>query len=239
MTADSGTLAGMMSGLARPARLLGVALLSLGLPLVPACADKGGTTGASGSTGDASTGDGGTTTTGATSEPASTGGIATVTSDTHDTSTTQEPACGPNTCGPCPVECTPQDACVDGEWQCECTGCAVTTGGESSGGESTGGGGIVCGGDSPQFPEFDRTCAQDGDCTVVFHQTDCCGTVVAWGLNADAGKPFSEAESECAMMYGICECAPMPTVTDDGKSTEDTTQVTVTCVESMCTSTVP
>jgi len=228
----------MTSGLARAGSFLGVALLSFGLQLLPACGDKGGTSETNASTGEASTGGtaGGTTSTGTTSEAATTGGLATVTSDTN---TTQGPECGPNTCGPCPADCTAQDTCVDGEWQCECSECAVTTGAESSTGEESTGGGIVCGGDDPQFPEFDRTCAVEADCTVVFHQTDCCGTVVAWGLSGEAGKPFSEAEQECAMMYGICDCAPMPTVTDDGKSTEDSTQITVGCVDGLCTSTLP
>ena len=230
----------MKPGLVRPA--LGALLLAL--PLLPGCGEKvgtsdttGDTTDTTGETSGASTGGGGgTTTTGATSEAVTTGGIATVTSETHETHatrTTQPPECGDSGCGACPEGCTAQDECVEGEWQCNCD-CAATTGAES-----TGGGGIVCGGEDPQFPEFDRTCMLDRDCTVVFHQTDCCGTLVAWGLNGAAGKPFNEAEAECAAQYPACDCVPMPTTADDGKSTEDPTQIMVTCMGSVCSSFVP
>jgi len=226
----------MKPGLVRP--VLGALLL--GLPLLPGCGEKVGTSDTSGETGetsDTSTGGvGGTTTTGVTSEVGTTGGIATVTSATHETHTTQPPECSDSGCGACPEGCTAQDECVDGEWQCSCD-CA-TTSRASTGSEITGGG-IVCGGEDPQLPELDRTCMLDRDCTVVFHQTDCCGTLVAWGLNGAAGKPFNEAEAECAAQYPACDCAPMPTAADDGKSTEDSTQIMVACMDSVCSSFVP
>ena len=234
--ADPGYTRAMKPCLVRPA--LGALLLAL--PLLTGCGEKVGTgeTGETGTTTEASTGGGGgTTTTGATSEAVTTGGIATVTSETHATHTTQPPGCNDIGCGACPEGCTAQDECVEGEWQCICD-CPATTG-ASTGAESTGGGGIMCGGEDPQFPEFDRTCMLDRDCTVVFHQTDCCGTLVAWGLSGAAGKPFNEAEAECVAQYPACDCAPMPTAADDGKSTEDPTQIMVTCMGNMCSSFVP
>ena len=121
-------------------------------------------------------------------------------------------------------------------------GVLPTTGASSSGtastggttGESTGGGGIVCGGDMPVFPEFDRTCMGDGDCSLVFHQVDCCGSLVAWGLSNDAAKLFAEAEAECEAMYPACECATQPTLLDDGSSTENNDKIAVTCQAGSC-----
>ncbi len=218
--------------------LVGVLLLGL----LPGCGEKGNTTDMSASTGEASTGGvGGTTTTGVTSEPGTTGGLATVTSETN---TTQAPDCGDSGCGACQEGCTANDQCVDGEWQCSCicdesTG-PGSTGSEGTGSESTGDpNAIVCGGEDPQFPEFDRTCTVVRDCTVVFHQTDCCGSLVAWGLNGAAGKLFNEAESQCVAQYGECDCAPMPTLAEDGKSTEDSTQIMVACTDGLCSSFLP
>lgn len=235
---DPGYTRAMQPGLVRPT-LLSVLLIGL-IGLSPGCGEKGGTTDTAGETGEASTGGvGGTTTTGASSEPTTTGGVATVTSETHETHTTQAPECGDSGCGACQEGCVANDQCVDGEWQCGCD-CDESTGAGSTGSESTGDpNAIMCGGEDPQFPEFDRTCAVVRDCTVVFHQIDCCGTLVAWGLSGAAGKPFNEAETECVAQYPACDCAPMPTTADDGKSTEDPTQIMVGCIDGMCSSFVP
>ncbi|HEY0139034.1 MAG TPA: hypothetical protein VGB85_33335 [Nannocystis sp.] len=214
-----------------PVRPVLVRLSLLGALALVACTEKGGTTESGASTGESSSGSTSTATTGS-SDPGTTGGIATVTSETN---TTQDPECGPNTCGPCPEDCTAQDACVGGEWQCECA-CASTGASDSS---STGTPAMGCAADPPQFPEFDRSCADDSECTIVFHQVDCCGTLVAWGLSSAVGKMFGEAETQCKMEYGECECAAQPTTADDGKTAEDTTTIVVACVDGVCSSSVP
>jgi hypothetical protein len=109
----------------------------------------------------------------------------------------------------------------------------------STGSSSTGAPGTGCAADPPQFPEFDRTCADDSECTIVFHQVDCCGTLVAWGLSSAVGKMFAEVEMQCVMEYEPCECPVQPTTADDGKTTDDPSTVVVACVDGMCRSSVP
>ena len=127
------------------------------------------------------------------------------------------------------------------------TGTGVTTGGsmDTSSGETgsssgtTGEPAIMCGGEDPFFPSFDRSCTMPSDCTIVFHQIDCCGSLLAWGLNGEAGKPFGEAEGECQAQYPACRCAPMPTIADDGKTVDDPNLLEVDCMEGMCQTVVP
>lgn len=190
---------------------------------------------------------------GSSSSGASTGASTGSDASTGPVVTTGSGACSELGCGECDGGCVPEPVCVDGEVVCDCancnesmsepgTGTASTTGASSSGtastggttGESTGGGGIVCGGDMPVFPEFDRTCMGDGDCSLVFHQVDCCGSLVAWGLSNDAAKLFAEAEAECEAMYPACECATQPTLLDDGSSTENNDKIAVTCQAGSC-----
>ena len=220
-----------------PVRPILVSLILLGAHAMVACAEKGGTTESDGSTGESSSGSTSTASTASTasSDPGTTGGVATVTSETNPT---QDTECGSNTCSPCSDSCTAKDTCVDGEWKCECVECEVTTDGTTDS-SSTGSGAQGCAADPPQFPEFDRSCADDSECTIVFHQVDCCGTLVAWGLSSAVGKMFGEAETQCQMEYGQCECAAMPTTADDGKVAEDPALIVVACVDSMCGSSVP
>ncbi len=210
----------------KPARaVLACTLLSA---LLAACADKGGMTTTGGESG-TSTGPGSTST--STGEDP-TESIATVTGAEASGTTA---GCGPNTCGPCPEQCTAQDECVDGTWVCECLECGAT--GSSTG--DTGGAEIQCTAEPQVFPSFDRTCAASEDCSVVFHQVDCCGTQVAWGLSADVAKAFAEAEAECVMQFPPCDCAPMPTVTDDGQMVADVAAIMVECQDEMCRSFLP
>lgn len=114
-----------------------------------------------------------------------------------------------------------------------------TSSGETASSGTTGEPAIMCGGDDPFFPEFDRSCTVVDDCTFVFHQIDCCGSLLAWGLNGEAGKLFGEAEAECMAQYPACRCAPMPTIADDGKTVDDPSLLEVTCMEGECRTFVP
>ena len=98
---------------------------------------------------------------------------------------------------------------------------------------------IACGGDDPYFPEFDRICGEMADCVLVFHQLDCCGSLAALGIDADAAELFAEAEAECVTQYPQCDCAPQPTVADDGSNTPDNGLIAVTCLNGLCLSFVP
>lgn len=117
-----------------------------------------------------------------------------------------------------------------------------TTGGEQTGGEqtgstgngsgppemTTGGGEIMCALD--QFPKFDKQCAVPEDCAAVLHQVDCCGSLVALGFNKGELPEFEAAEAFCAI-EPICDCAPQPTVSEDGEAGE---QFVPACVEGVC-----
>jgi hypothetical protein len=214
--------------------------LSLVLLLAACPADKGNTTGES-------TAD----TTGTTvANTGTVGGDTTVT----EASATQDPGCAPIACDECLPGCTAKMVCIGSQASCECT-CEENTGGgsvaestsaqESSGTTGTTGSGttgepaIACGGDMPFFPEFDRSCAAPADCALGFHQLDCCGSLAALGINADAAKLFAEAEAECMMQYPQCDCATKPTVADDGNSSPDNNVIAVDCVAGQCRSFVP
>lgn len=192
------------------------------------------------SSGDA--GSGGEASTGGASTSTSTSGQSTATgSSTGEPLTTGVSECVCN--NDCGNGCTPDPVCDNGAVICDCGNCnesmseSATSGpATSSTGATTSdttGSGVVCG-DMPVFPEFDRSCVEDSDCTLVLHQVDCCGSLVAWGLANDAAKSFAEAEAICQAMYPACDCAPMPTVADDGSSTEDVGTLVVTCKGGSC-----
>lgn len=84
------------------------------------------------------------------------------------------------------------------------------------------------------FPSFDRGCARAEDCSVGFHQTDCCGTVRALGLAERVRAAFSELEVRCRAEYPDCMCAAGPTTADDG-STAASDMPAVACLAGTCT----
>lgn len=117
-----------------------------------------------------------------------------------------------------------------------------TDGGQSGGSQSTGGG--TTGGplqceDPLQFPGVGKECAVDGDCAVVFHQTDCCGSQSAIGVDADTVDAFNKTEAMCAATWPGCGCAPQPTIAEDGESAQDPAQIVAQCVDNLCQSAVP
>jgi hypothetical protein len=173
--------------------------------------------------------------------------------------------CAPIPCDECGPGCTAQMVCIGSLASCECD-CEDVTGGATAaettstqssstttttttttttgatgttGSDTTGAPAIVCGGDMPFFPEFDRTCAEPADCALGFHQVDCCGSLAALGISADAAKLFAEAEAECVMQYPQCDCLSKPTVADDGNSSPDNNAIQVGCIAGQCRSFVP
>jgi hypothetical protein len=120
-----------------------------------------------------------------------------------------------------------------------------STGGGGTGGNggstgSTGSGAVECSGAHPDmFPTFDKTCSADADCFIAFHQTDCCGTRAALGLNSSQKAAFDAAEKTCEMQYPGCGCAQGPTTTEDGKSSVDETMIQVKCNAGMCATLLP
>ena len=98
---------------------------------------------------------------------------------------------------------------------------------------------IMCGGEDPYFPPFDRSCVSDRDCSIVFHQIDCCDSLLAWGINGAAGKAFAEAEAECVAQYPDCDCPTQPPIADDGKTVDDLNLIEVACMDGECKTLVP
>lgn len=105
-------------------------------------------------------------------------------------------------------------------------------------GDSDGGAAISCTGPGGStFPTFDRACAGEGDCVVVEHQTNCCGTLRALGIRADQQAAFDAAEASCRAMYPGCGCASMATQADDDTIDDGSTPARVLCAAGQCTST--
>lgn len=204
-----------------------------------------------GNTGGESTTDVTGTTAPSTSTTAGNDTVVTESSATQDTG-----GCAPIPCDECGPGCTAQLVCIGSQASCECDCEEVTGGGSVAGSTSaqessstgatgttgtgtTGAPAIVCGGDMPFFPEFDRSCAESADCALGFHQLDCCGSLAALGISAEAAKLFAEAEAECMLQYPQCDCATKPTVADDGNSSPDNNAIQVSCVDGQCRSFVP
>lgn len=97
---------------------------------------------------------------------------------------------------------------------------------------------VSCVGADRWFPTFDRTCVQAADCVLVLHQADCCGTTLALGIGAGQQAAFDAAEAQCRAQYPLCDCAPAPTVADDGLTATDPASLGVACRAGRCTSIV-
>ena len=95
---------------------------------------------------------------------------------------------------------------------------------------------VMCFGDLPTFPAFERQCQSDADCTFVLHTVDCCGSERAYGIEKDEVDAFDEAEAICDMQYPRCDCLPMPTIADDGNATTDPQQLASKCNFGYCES---
>jgi hypothetical protein len=86
------------------------------------------------------------------------------------------------------------------------------------------------------FPSFDASCNAQSDCFMAMHTTDCCGSLVAVGFNVSAKAQFDSAESSCG--GPMCQCAPRPTLAQDGR-TNDTDNIAVQCSNHSCFTWVP
>lgn len=88
------------------------------------------------------------------------------------------------------------------------------------------------------FPSFSKCCSGDDECVVAFHQISCCGTHVAWGINAKDKAAFDAAEAMCEMAYPGCGCPTGPTMAEDGKFSKDfggSGDIGVGCMSGACT----
>jgi hypothetical protein len=114
------------------------------------------------------------------------------------------------------------------------------TGTGSSAGTATGSGGEVqCSTEPIVFPEFDKSCGNEADCALVFHTINCCGTDVAWGINADEVPAFEAAEAICDSQYPGCGCPAQATEAEDGNTSWDPNDFAVQCDGDTCMSYIP
>lgn len=97
---------------------------------------------------------------------------------------------------------------------------------------------LMCG-DPTMFPGVSKTCMVDADCAIGLHQTDCCGTMSAVGIDADTVDAFNQQEAACAALWPECGCAAGPTATEDGETVPEGGQVEVACVEGLCQTQAP
>jgi len=97
---------------------------------------------------------------------------------------------------------------------------------------------VMCQGGPGDFPDFPDACESDNDCAIGNHAVDCCGSLHAIGIDADAEQAFIEAELLCQSQYPLCDCAPKATVADDGATLDDGEQVVVACNDNRCETTI-
>ena len=93
---------------------------------------------------------------------------------------------------------------------------------------------VQCGAAVEAFPEIPEACLTNDDCALVFHQINCCGTEVAWGIRRDALATFSAAERACRSQMYHCGCATFPTEADDGNTGWGEDAFGVRCQEGRC-----
>ena len=109
------------------------------------------------------------------------------------------------------------------------------TSGESSGQGSTGGvGEVMCTADPKVFPSFDKQCVTVDDCAIALHQTDCCGSQAALGLNKAEVPAFDAAEAICDSQYPACDCAPLGIVAEDGAIVQSPVALDLACTDGLC-----
>lgn len=224
------------------------------LVLTAACGPEKGAT-----AGDESTTASSTTTPSSTTAPTTTDPTTSASSTTVATS---EPEV---TTGKIPCEQTPEDClcapgcgvnnCIDGFWDCECVSCTATDPETDSLGESsttvdtsstgpdtttTGGLEIDCLADPQVFPPFHKApCVTTDECAIGFHQIDCCGSRESWGIAAADADEFTAAETTCDQQFPRCDCAPQPTIADDGQVSENDQDFAVACLASTCLTFIP
>jgi hypothetical protein len=84
------------------------------------------------------------------------------------------------------------------------------------------------------FPMFDKTCTSASDCVIGVHQTDCCGSTQAIGMNEAEQARFTADETTCVAQYAMCGCPAYFTVAEDGQRATDGKTIVVECQSSQC-----
>jgi hypothetical protein len=91
------------------------------------------------------------------------------------------------------------------------------------------------GGPDAATQTYRRDCTTASDCAIGVHLNNCCGQQIALGVRASE-KPRFDDGGGCGGEPALCECAPGPTLTDDGETTSYNDPVAVTCTMENCNS---
>ena len=83
------------------------------------------------------------------------------------------------------------------------------------------------------FPGFVKDCTLPAGCVVKLHQIDCCGTMMAIGINHSESARFDATELEWETACPKCKCLPGPTLAEDG-NTGVSANVKVSCESQTC-----
>lgn len=84
--------------------------------------------------------------------------------------------------------------------------------------------------------EWQNACVDDADCALGFHQVNCCGSLVAWGVSASEAPAFEAAEAACQASYPLCGCMGQPTLAQDGNTGNAFEEFGVACQQGACRS---
>lgn len=93
---------------------------------------------------------------------------------------------------------------------------------------------VMCEDGPENFPAFPKACQTADDCAIGYHAIDCCGSLLAIGIQIGDELNFMEAEALCQSQYPQCDCAPKLTIAEDGATQTEGLQVGVACQDMLC-----
>ncbi len=93
---------------------------------------------------------------------------------------------------------------------------------------------VMCEDGPANFPAFPKACETADDCAIGLHALDCCGSLIAIGIQIGDAQNFMEAEALCQSQYPLCDCVAKPTIAEDGASQTEGLQVGVACNDMQC-----
>lgn len=88
--------------------------------------------------------------------------------------------------------------------------------------------------DYANWPAGMRACETVDDCGFVALTIDCCGSQAAVGIAEPFVEVIAADEAVCGPSLEVCDCAPDPIKTDDGKTAIDLLHVAFTCQDNVC-----
>jgi len=87
---------------------------------------------------------------------------------------------------------------------------------------------------------YHRSCATKADCAIGLHVNDCCGTLIALGVETDEKPRFDAKGSICGNSFPTCACvAGKPVVDGEMSMFADHHDVDVRCVANACETYLP